>query len=352
MLAAAFRPALKSQARMVTEQGINILREAMYYEKIEGGSVECRLCPHFCKIKDGKAGICRQRKNDSGTLHAMNYARITSSSMDPIEKKPLYHFQPGTWILSLGTVGCNFKCDFCQNFEISQGDPYTSTLDPAGAVEMAKANDSPGIAFTYNEPTIWFEFVLETAKLAREAGLISVLVTNGYINPEPQAELLPYVDGVNQDIKSIREDFYKDRCGGHVEPVLEAAKRYKEATLLEVTNLIIPGRNDSEEDITGLRDWIADNLGTDTPVHISAYFPRYKLKAKPTGKKTMEQAFEIMTKRMKYVYVGNMISADGANTQCASCKAELVSRRGYGIKVTGLDGNKCSACGALNNIKA
>jgi pyruvate formate lyase activating enzyme len=180
--------------------------------------------------------------------------------------------------------------------------------------------------------------------------LTNVLVTNGYINPEPQAELLPYVDGVNQDIKSIREDFYKERCGGKVGPVLQAAKKYKQSTLLEVTNLIIPGYNDSEEDVTDLRDWIADNLGTDTPVHISAHFPRYRLKAKPTGKKTMERIYDIMKQRMKYVYVGNIITSDGANTLCASCGAEIVQRHGYGIKVTGLDGNKCSACGALNNI--
>ncbi len=322
----------------------------MYYEKLEGGKVECRLCPHFCKIKDGKTGTCRQRKNEGGTLYSLNYARVTSPSMDPIEKKPLYHFYPGSWILSLGTTGCNFRCDFCQNFESSQGNAYTSELQPADAVETAKENGSPGISYTYNEPTIWFEFVLETSKLAHEAGLTNVLVTNGYINPEPQAELLPYVDGVNQDIKSIREDFYKERSGGKVGPVLQAAKRYKESTLLEVTNLIIPGYNDSEEDVTDLRDWIAGNLGTDTPVHISAYFPRYRLKAKPTGKKTMERAYDIMKQRMKYVYVGNIITADGANTFCASCGAELVLRHGYGIKVTGLDGNKCSACGALNNI--
>jgi pyruvate formate lyase activating enzyme len=218
-------------------------------------------------------------------------------------------------------------------------------------VELAKKNGSPGISYTYNEPTIWFEFVLETAKLARDAGLTNVLVTNGYINPEPQAELMPYVDGVNQDIKSIRGDFYKKRCGGKLQPVLDAAKRYRENVLLEVTNLIIPGHNDSEEDISGLRDWIADNLGADTPVHISAYFPRYKLRAKPTGRDIMERAFNIMKERLNYVYVGNMITSDGANSQCASCGKGLVMRRGYGIDVVGLDGRRCAACGAENNFR-
>ncbi len=324
--------------------------EAMYYEKLGDGPVRCRLCPHECTIKPGRAGICRQRVNQDGTLVSKIYGRVTSAGMDPIEKKPLYHFHPGEQILSLGTNGCNFACLHCQNWSISQEDSYTNELSPEDAVRLAADSKSFGIAYTYNEPLIWYEFVLDTSKLARGQGLKNVLVTNGFIQPEPLAELLPFIDALNIDLKSIREEFYKEICKGRLGPVLETAKVAKKAAHLEVTNLVIPTHNDSDEDLTDLADWIRDNLGPDTPTHLSAYFPRYRLKAPATSSETLLRAHAIFAARLDHVYVGNMMLDKGTDTLCTNCGATLIERRGYSTRVTGLDGRKCAKCGRALNI--
>ena len=326
------------------------MTEAAYWDPRDGGKVQCRLCPHHCVIADGRQGLCRARSNRGGTLYSDIYEQVTSVAMDPIEKKPLYHFHPGRAILSLGTRGCNFACQFCQNWSISQGDASTSRLTSDAAVALAQSEGSVGIAYTYNEPLIWFEYVLETAKLARRSGLVNVLVTNGYVEAEPFAELLPHVDAINMDIKSIRPDFYTTLCRGTLEPVLRNAQTAARQTHLEVTNLILPGHNDTDEQLAELADWIADHLGPQTPVHLSAYFPRYKLQAAPTPPETLERAHGIFKQRLHHVYLGNVHAHVGGDTHCHACGAQLIVRRGYASRVAGLRGGAWAACGADNNI--
>jgi len=326
------------------------MKEAAYYEKRGDGKVHCHLCPHQCVIADGKTGLCRVRRNQGGTLYSEIYEQVTSIAMDPIEKKPLYHFHPGTSILSIGTRGCNFACPFCQNWGISQADASTSALPARGAVQAAQREGSIGIAYTYNEPLIWFEYVIETARLAREAGLANVLVSNGYVSPEPFDELLPYIDAINMDIKSIRPEFYKTLCRGTLEPVLANARTAAARTHLEITNLLIPGHNDSEAEFRELASWIAAELGPQTPTHLSAYFPRYKLQAPPTPVETLETAYAIFAEQLHYVYLGNCYSEVGSATRCRQCGTKLISRRGYNIRTVGLRGSCCAHCGAENHI--
>lgn len=326
------------------------MKEAAFYEKRPDGTVQCHLCPHQCVIAEGRHGRCRVRTNRGGTLYSDIYGLITSAAMDPIEKKPLYHFHPGSSILSLGTRGCNFACEFCQNWSISQADAGTSPLPSKAAVQAAQREASIGIAYTYNEPLIWFEYVFETAKLAREAGLVNVLVSNGYVSPEPLEELLPYVDAMNLDIKAIRPDFYKRLCHGTLEPVLATARTAARRTHLEVTNLVIPGHNDTDEEFEELGRWIAGELGPHIPTHLSAYFPRYKLKAPPTPVETLERAHEILSRRLRYVYLGNCQSDRGAATRCHGCGAVLITRKGYRAQAVGLRGSACAACGEENYI--
>jgi len=328
------------------------MREAAHYEKLEGGKVHCHLCPHQCVIADGRVGRCRVRRNQGGVLYSEIYERVTSIAMDPIEKKPLYHFHPGSSILSIGTRGCNFACEFCQNWAISQADAATSLLTSQQAVQAAQREASIGIAYTYNEPFIWFEYVLETAKLAREAGLVNVLVSNGFVSPEPLEELLPYVDAINMDIKAIRPEFYTKLCHGTLAPVLANARTASRRTHLEVTNLIIPGHNDSEEEFEELGRWIAGELGPQIPTHLSAYFPRHRLEAPPTPVETLERAYEVVSKHLWHVYLGNCHSAKGSDTRCHGCGATLISRRGYATRIVGLKGSACAACGTENYLVA
>ena len=326
------------------------MKEAAYWDRRDDGKAQCRLCPHGCVIADGRTGLCGARSNHSGVLISDIYEQVTSVAMDPIEKKPLYHFHPGTSILSLGTRGCNFACEFCQNWSISQAHASTSRVPSDAAVQMALREGSLGIAYTYNEPLIWFEYVLETARLARESGLVNVLVTNGYLEPEPFAELLPFIDGINMDLKSIRGDFYRRLCHGTLEPVLRNAKTAAGQTHLEVTTLVIPGHNDTDEEFEELSRWIADELGPHIPAHLSAYVPRHKLQAPPTPPETLERAHGIFASRLHHVYLGNVYARVGANTRCCQCGAELIVRQGYATRIVGLEGGRCAACGADNNI--
>lgn len=327
------------------------LKEARYWERLEEGRVHCMLCPHNCHIADGKRGLCRVRKNEGGTLYTIIYGRITSASMDPIEKKPLFHFYPGRTIFSLGTMGCNFACKFCQNYSIAQMECPTRGLSSEEAVQAALERDSIGIAYTYNEPLIWYEYVFDTAHLARESGLKNVLVTNGYIQQEPLNDLLPCIDALNIDLKSMRPEFYKEICRGRLEPVLETCKTAATQALVEVTNLVIPGYNDTDEDFEELSTWVAENMGRHTPAHLSAYFPCYKLQAEPTPLSTLKRAYGIFTKHLDYVYLGNVRSPEGSDTSCTSCGALLIERRGYVTKVVGLtEEGTCAECGAQNNI--
>lgn len=329
---------------------MHAVEEAHYFEKLDNDAVRCVLCPRDCTIQEGGRGFCRARENQGGVLYARTYGLIASAAMDPIEKKPLYHFHPGTEILSLGGNGCNFACRFCQNYEISQGDVRLSQMSPEQAVAAAADHGSVGIAYTYNEPLIWYEYVSDTARLAQQAGLKNVLVTNGYINQEPLEELLPLIDALNIDIKSMDPDFYKNLCAGALEPVLETAKAAKNAAHVEITNLIIPGHNDTDQLFERLAGWVADELGEDTPLHLSAYFPRYKLQASPTPAGTLERAFEICHTRLPYVFLGNVASREGNHTHCRACGALLVRRSGYSTQLVHLEGGSCEKCGQRSDI--
>ncbi|KPJ74069.1 MAG: radical SAM protein [Planctomycetes bacterium DG_20] len=321
------------------------MHEAMYYEKRQGGSVQCHLCPHHCLIKPDERGRCRARENQGGTLFSLNYGRATSVAMDPIEKKPLYHFYPGTDILSLGTFGCNFQCPYCQNWQISQGTPMSQEITSDQAVALARQRRSIGIAYTYNEPIIWYEFVLHTARKAAAQGLKNVLVTNGFIEQEPLRELLPVIDALNVDVKSGSPAFYRELCKGRLEPVLAAVETAAQEAHVEVTTLVIPGQNDSDEDLEAVARWVSEHVGRHVPAHLSAYTPRYRFTAPPTPLQTLQRAYDLFARHLDYVYLGNVMARDGSDTRCPGCGAVLIRRSGYHVEMVGLDGARCRACG-------
>ena len=285
------------------------MKEALYYKKLNNDSVQCLLCPKLCKIKEGKSGFCGARENIGNKLFSNIYSRVSSMGMDPIEKKPLYHFYPGSLILSLGTIGCNFACPFCQNWQISQErNVPTHEMSPSEAVKKALETSSIGIAYTYSKPMIWYEYVMDTAKLAREKGLKNVLVTNGYINEKPLKELLPFIDAMNIDLKAFDEKFYEEICKGKLETVLKTIKTSSASCHVEITNLIIPGLNDTTRHFENLVNWIAKNIEVDTPLHFSRYFPHYKMKTgSATPIETLNQAYKIAKKKLRCVYLGNIM---------------------------------------------
>lgn len=284
------------------------MQEAKYYKKLDNELVWCHLCPQNCKIKPGRKGICRARQNQEGVLYTLNYGKLTSWGIDPIEKKPLYRFYPGSLIFSVGTFGCNFRCGFCQNWEIAHGDPPTREVTAEELVEIAldaKRSGSIGIAYTYSEPMIWYEFVYDTAKRAQQEGLKNVLVTNGFVQKEPFMELLPFIDAMNIDVKAFTDEFYRKTCGGQLDPVLRTVELAHKSCHVEITTLVVPGMNDSEEEISSLVDWIA-SLDPSIPLHLSRYFPRYKFDLPPTPVATLKRAKEIALEKLKYVYLGNV----------------------------------------------
>lgn len=325
------------------------MREAFYYEKKEQNLTACRLCPKMCTIREGKSGFCRVRQNHGGTLYATNYGKVTSYGLDPIEKKPLYHFYPGSFILSFGTVGCNLRCGFCQNWTIAHGDPDAADLTPEQAVEMAQKQldrgyPNVGIAYTYSEPFMWYEFVWDTARLARKAGLKNVLVTNGYVNETPLREILPYIDAMNIDVKGFTDDYYRKNCVGRLEPVLRTVEIAHRECHVELTTLLVTGLNDSEEEIGRLVDWVA-SLDREIPLHFSRYFPNFEMDLPPTPLKTLKRARDIAREKLSYVYIGNAPQLDAGDTYCPECGEELIDRAGYSVRTAGLDGNKCGRCG-------
>lgn len=325
------------------------MREALYCEKKEDGRVLCRLCPKLCNIRPGRTGFCRVRQNKEGILYTLNYGQCTAAAIDPIEKKPLYHFFPGASIYSLGTLGCNLHCGFCQNWEIAHGDPKTFPLTPTEAVEKALLyrNDrylNVGIAYTYSEPFMWYEFVYDTARLAREKGLKNVLVTNGYVNEEPLKELLPYVDALNIDVKGFRDDYYRQTCAGRLEPVKRTVEISYRCCHVELTTLLVPGLNDSPEEITRLVDWVA-GLDPEIPLHFSRYFPHYKMDLPPTPLETLRRAAQAARKKLRYVYVGNAPQLEMEDTFCPQCGLKVIDRCAYTVKISGLEGNRCRRCG-------
>ncbi|MBU1086444.1 MAG: AmmeMemoRadiSam system radical SAM enzyme [Candidatus Omnitrophica bacterium] len=283
------------------------MKEALYYKKRGKQDVQCVLCPKNCIIKPESVGFCKARKNINGKLYSLIYGKTTGIAVDPIEKKPLAQYHPREVILSLGTRGCNLACIFCQNWDISQNpDAYLANTNAEEIIREAKRLHSFGIAYTYNEPFIWYEFILETAKLAKKNNLENVLVTNGYVNLDPLEELLPYIGAMNIDLKALDNDFYKKICHGALDPVLSTIIRAKKDCHIELTNLIIPGYNDTDAHFEKLTDWIFTHTGADTPLHLSRYFPCYELTAPPTPLETLKKAFAIAKKKLKFVYMGNV----------------------------------------------
>ena len=283
-----------------------------YYQRLDEGRVECQLCPHHCKIANGKTGICRSRRNKDGMLVSEVYGKPCSLAIDPIEKKPLYHFHPGTKCLSIACTGCNFRCLNCQNHEISQvspGDVGHYDLSPLQIVELCLEHHCPGIAYTYTEPLTYLEYIVDTARLAHENGLWNILVTAGYVCQEPLADLLPYLDAANIDLKSFSDDIYQKVSGGHLQPVLDTILAMQKAGVwIELTNLIIPGVNDDMAMIRQMCRWITDNGLSKNPLHFSRFFPRYKMQdVMPTPIQTLKEAKEIAKEEgIKYVYLGNV----------------------------------------------
>jgi pyruvate formate lyase activating enzyme len=328
------------------------MREAMFWEKKEAPVVQCHLCFHRCTIQDGKRGICGVRENRDGTLYTLVYGKAVSKAIDPIEKKPLFHFMPGTNIFSVATIGCNFKCLHCQNYSISQvgstGDIFGEDLPPERIVLFGKQSQCDSIAYTYTEPTIFFEYALDTAKLANLEGMKNVFVTNGYITPEALRAIKPYLDGANIDLKSLSDDFYRKICGAKLQPVLDSIRLYRELGIwIEVTTLIIPTYNDSEEEIRGIARFILE-LGEDVPWHISQYYPTNKLDDQPrTPIETLLRARKIgLDMGLRYVYVGNVPSGEWESTYCYRCGALLIGRAGYAISEYRVKGGRCGNCGA------
>ncbi|MBU1011662.1 MAG: AmmeMemoRadiSam system radical SAM enzyme [Bacteroidetes bacterium] len=328
------------------------MKKAVFFEKLGQKNVRCNLCPHHCLIDDGKSGICLVRKNIGGDLFSENYEKLSAISTDPIEKKPLYHFYPGKKILSIGSVGCNLKCKFCQNYEISQVTvdefAFLKNYTSEEIVQMAIENpENIGLAYTYNEPIIWYEFVLETSRLAHQNGLKNVFVSNGFINPDPLSKLIGFVDAFSIDLKGFTEEFYKNLTSSRLAPVLKSIKQIKDAGKhIELTNLVIPGLNDDEEKFKEMVDWIAEEIGEDTVLHISRYFPMFKIKNLPTPELKLETLYEIARRKLQYVYLGNMKTLEGQNTLCPNCNAPLISRSGYITKIEHLDkSGNCAHCG-------
>ncbi len=323
------------------------IKEASYYEKLEENKVQCHLCPHNCKLKSGQAGICRVRSNDAGVLNTHNYGEIVSVALDPVEKKPLYHFHPGKNILSIGTIGCNFKCGFCQNYQIAHGNPPTFNVLPEAMVQMtlmSARDNSIGLAFTYNEPGIWFEYILDVARLLKEHDLKVVLVTNGFWEEKPLNELLPLVDAMNIDVKAFTEEFYRRNCKGRLGPVQRCVELAAARVHVEVTNLIIPGENDQAEEMESLARWLA-SINPQIPLHLSRYHPAYKFTIEATDPAVMRRNRDIARQFLKFVYMGNLWGEDN-NTLCTNCQEVLIKRNDYLIDITGWENGSCKSCKA------
>lgn len=322
---------------------MNFDKEAMFYEKLEDKKVQCNLCPHHCLIYENKSGICRVRKNKDGVLYATNYGETISFSIDPIEKKPLYHYHPSAKILSVGPNSCNFKCQFCQNYNISQYEVPTHSITPEDILDKCKQSNVKQVAFTYTEPFTWFEFIYDTVKKLKDNDIGIVMVTNGYVEEKPLKELLPYIDAFNVDLKAMNDEFYKKVCNGSLNPILRNIKLIAASAHLEVTNLIITNNNDEKEELRKLVDFIAE-INPDIPIHFSRYYPAFKMNEPPTPVSTLKQAYFIAKEKLSYVYLGNVITEKNSNTYCKECDKLLVERVGFGTKIKGIKNKRCVNC--------
>jgi pyruvate formate lyase activating enzyme len=329
-----------------------IMKEALLYQKLSNKSVQCNLCSHLCKIPLGKSGICRVRKNINGNLYSLIYGKLIAQHCDPVEKKPLYHFYPGTKALSIGTLGCNFHCSFCQNCDISQITDkqiaaFGKSYQPNEIVDLAIQKGCKSIAYTYNEPTIFFEYAYDVARIANQRGLKNIWVSNGYMTEKMLDWMLPWIDAFNIDLKAFQEKTYHQVTGGHLKPVLDSLiKIAKSGKWLEVTTLIIPGINDSSFELSKIAHFIINQLGADVPWHISRFFPAYKMNhIPPTPLKTLMTAYNIgINEGLHYVYIGNIPQNEHQNTRCPKCHNLLIVRSGYHLYSYNIKNGECPYC--------
>jgi len=331
-----------------------LVREAMLYSKMDESKVQCSLCAHRCQIAAGKRGVCQVRENREGTLVSLVYGQAVSQAVDPVEKKPLFHFYPGTTAFSVATVGCNFRCAFCQNAEISQmprdqGRILGRETPPQQLVAAARHYGCQSIAYTYTEPTVAFEYTYETAQLAQQSGIKNIYVTNGYMTAEMLRQFHPYLDAANVDLKAFSEDFYHKTCGAHLQPVLDSLKLMKEQGVwVEVTTLVIPTLNDSPEELRNIATFIAQELGVETPWHVSRFHPMYRMLDKPpTPASTLHRARQIgLEAGLRYVYEGNIPGQGGEDTHCYQCGRLVIKRFGFSVLERHVREGQCAYCGA------
>ncbi len=335
-------------------ESTEILKEAVLWEPADGQKVQCRLCSFRCRIAEGKLGHCNVRKNIGGTLYSLNYHKVCATNVDPIEKKPMYHFQPGSRSFSIAAVGCNFRCEFCQNWQISQAALETGRIEgeaipPEQIVEAAVRSDCQSIAYTYTEPTIFMELCNDCARPAKQRGLANVFVSNGYMTREAIDFAAAWLDGINVDLKAFTDDYYKRLCGARLAPVLESIAYIARQTKIwiEITTLLLPGQNDSEEELKKLAAWLVKEAGPDVPWHISRFYPQYKYTdSEPTPLESLQRAAEIgKAAGLHYVYLGNVPGTDGENTYCYHCHTRLIERVGYRIIANRIKDSKCPQCG-------
>ncbi|HYW69285.1 MAG TPA: AmmeMemoRadiSam system radical SAM enzyme [bacterium] len=343
---------LASGGSSAGRMGFKNPRVAAHWESLDDSFVRCGLCPRRCVVPPGGRGYCEVRENRDGVYYTLTYGNPCAIHVDPIEKKPFYHFLPSTTAFSIATAGCNLDCKFCQNWHISQARPEELAnydLPPVELVAAAVRSGAPSIAYTYSEPTIFYEYMLECAKLAHDSGLRNVYHSNGYIQPEPLRELAVYLDAANVDLKGFTEDYYREMSNASLAPVLRSLKILKEEGVhLEITTLLVPGANDDPETLTEMCRWIVDNLGATVPVHFSRFHPQHRLKnLPPTPVERLDRAREIALREgLRYVYVGNVPGHEANSTYCPACSAELIHRIGYSVEVTAMETGRCSVCGA------
>ncbi|MDD2715493.1 MAG: AmmeMemoRadiSam system radical SAM enzyme [Candidatus Wallbacteria bacterium] len=315
-------------------------KEALHYRR---GDVICLLCPHECRLKNGQTGNCKARTAIDGRLYSDNYGSVTGIGMDPVEKKPLYHFYPGSEILSIGTFGCNLHCFFCQNYSISQAVAQAKEIQPEDLADLLREYGGIGVAYTYSEPLIWYEFVSDCCRIVRKNGKKNVLVTNGFIKPEPLAELLPSIDAMNIDLKAFSDEFYRKHCGGQLAPVLETIRISAKSCHVELTNLVVTDLNDNEEEFMELVEFVAE-IDREIPLHISRYHPSYNCLNPATSQVTLQRFYQIAKEKLQFVYLGNLMDKEASSTFCPGCGKMVVERLGYNVR-NRLKGRNCPFCG-------
>jgi pyruvate formate lyase activating enzyme len=329
------------------------IHSTQYWQTLPDGRVQCDLCPRACRLHEGQRGLCFVRQRRADAIVLTTYGRSSGFCVDPIEKKPLAHFLPGTAVLSFGTAGCNLGCRFCQNWDISRSrelDTLADSASPEAIADAALALGCRSVAFTYNDPVIFLEYAIDVADACRARGVRAVAVTAGYVKAAPRAEFFAHMDAVNVDLKSFREAFYRDVCAGHLAPVLETLEyvHHETGTWLEITTLLIPGLNDGDHELEELSRWIGERLGPDVPLHFTAFHPDWKLRDRPpTPLATLQHARAIaLASGLRYVYTGNLPDRDGQSTWCHACGALLIERDGYALGAWGLtDAGRCERCG-------